>query len=70
MPASEAQRRATAKYVREKVVQKQVRFYPKDADLVEWVESIDEPFSAYVRRLIRDDMERGSCPPVTDCDQV
>ncbi len=58
MPASEAQRRATAKYVREKVVQKQVRFYPKDADLVEWIESIDEPFSAYVRRLIRDDMGR------------
>ena len=70
MPASEAQRRATAKYVREKVVQKQVRFYPKDADLVEWVESIDEPFSAYVRRLIRDDMKCGSRLPVTDCDQV
>lgn len=57
---SEAQKRATSKYVREKVVQKQVRFYPKDADLVEWVESMEEPFAAYIRRLIRDDMRRSS----------
>ena len=61
---SEAQKRATSKYVREKVVQKQVRFYPKDADLVEWVESTGEPFAAYVRRLIREDMGRSArrCP--------
>lgn len=64
MPASDAQRRAVARYIKDKVTQKQVRFYPKDADLVAWVESRDEPFAAYVRRLIREDMGRSDrrCP--------
>lgn len=55
--ATEAQKRAKAKYA-EKVVQKQVRFYPPDRDLVEWCECCGEPFATYVKRLIREDMQR------------
>lgn len=55
--ATEAQKRAKAKYA-EKVVQKQVRFYPPDHDLVEWCERCGEPFATYVKRLIREDMQR------------
>ena len=54
---TDAQRRAKAKYS-EKVVQKQVRFYPPDHDLVEWCDRCGEPFAGYVKRLIREDMER------------
>lgn len=59
--ATEAQKRAKARYA-EKVVQKQVRFYPPDQDLVDWCECCGEPFATYVKRLIREDMEsrRGS----------
>lgn len=55
--ASDAQRRAKDRYM-EKVVQKQVRFYPPDRDLVEWCGRCGEPFAGYVKRLIREDMER------------
>lgn len=55
--ATEAQKRAKEKYA-EKVVQKQVRFYPPDRDLVEWCDGCGEPFATYVKRLIREDMER------------
>lgn len=54
---SDAQKRANAKYL-EKAVQKQVRFYPPDLDLVEWCNRRNEPFATYVKRLIREDMER------------
>lgn len=30
-----------------------------EADLIEWVKSREEPFAAYVKRLIREDMEKG-----------
>lgn len=55
--ASEAQKRAKERYMG-KVVQKQVRFYPPDRDLVEWCDRCGEPFAGYVKRLIREDMER------------
>ena len=29
-----------------------------DADALAWLEHIDEPFAAYVKRLIREDMKR------------
>lgn len=57
MPASEAQRRANAKYVREKVRSLNVRFYPADADLWEHL-SAQPNKQGYVRDLIRADMER------------
>ena len=56
---SDAQKRANAKYL-EKAVQKQVRFYPPDLDLVEWCNRCGEPFATYVKRLIREDMEHNS----------
>lgn len=58
MSVSEAQKRASAKYVRENVTQKVVRFYPGDADILAYAER-QEAFATYVKRLIREDMERG-----------
>lgn len=55
--ASEAQKRAAAKYKRENVKTKLLRFFPKDADLLEWVEQQDGQ-NAYILGLIREDMER------------
>lgn len=56
--ASEAQRRANAKYNKNNVTRKVVPLYPTDADLKEWLEALDEPFATYVKRLIREDMAR------------
>lgn len=56
--ASEAQRRASAKYQKHNVTRKAVPLYPTDSDLKEWLESRDEPFATYVKRLIREDMAR------------
>lgn len=58
MALSEARKRANAKYNRLNAKQKVVRFYPPDYDLVEWCEASGEPFATYVKRLIREDMER------------
>jgi len=52
--ASEAQKRATAKYVKENVKQKVVRFYPADAELYEEVKDMSN-FGQYVKELIRRD---------------
>lgn len=55
---SDAQKRASAKYNKEKVKQVIVRFYPGEADLHEWLCS--QPNKAgYIKSLIRADMERG-----------
>lgn len=61
MPVSEAKLRAIKKYQREKVRQKSVKFFPADADLFAWVEERGkvEGVNAYIKRLIREDMERG-----------
>ena len=54
---TDAQRRATAKYKREKTKTKPVTFYPSDADILAWLES--QPNQAgYVKSIIRADMER------------
>ena len=56
MPASEAQKRANAKYRREKVKSTTVAFYPQDSDL--WEHLGRQPNKqAYIRALIRADME-------------
>ena len=57
MAASEAQKRATAKYMREKVRRKSLDFYGTDADIWEWLQSKDNA-QGYIKRLIREDMER------------
>lgn len=46
-------------YAREKLARKMVPFNREhDADALAWLEHIDEPFAAYVKRLIREDMKR------------
>lgn len=57
MPATDAQRRASAKYARNNVVQKVVKFYPTERDLLDYIER-QGAFATYVKRLIREDMER------------
>lgn len=60
MPISEAQKRAKAKY-REKTYCLQVTFFPKDEELLRRLEEIDaegEARASYVKRLIREDIER------------
>lgn len=57
MPASEAQKRANAKYRKNNVRQVVTRFYPADADLYEFVKAQPD-MSGYIKSLIRADMER------------
>ena len=55
--ASEAQKKANAKYRKEKMKQVVVAFSPKDADLYEWL--CAQPSKAgTIKRLLRDEMER------------
>ena len=54
---TEAQRRASLKYQKEKTKQIAVRFFPSDMDLYEHVKAQDG-VAAYIKRLIREDMER------------
>lgn len=54
---SEAQRKAQAKYQQEKVKKKLVRFFPKDQDLLEWLEQQPSQ-NAYILDLIRRDIEQ------------
>ena len=54
--ATDAQKRASAKYRREKVRQVGISFYPAEADLYEWVKA-QPNMSGYIKGLIRDDME-------------
>lgn len=57
MAESEAQRRATLKYRKEKTKQLAMRFYPDDMDL--WNHLDKQPNkAAYIKRLIREDMEK------------
>ena len=57
MPLTEAQKRANERYRKAHVQQRAVRFYPKDADILAWAMEQDT-FAGYVKRLIREDMER------------
>lgn len=56
MAMTEAQKRAHAKYQQEKVRKKLVRFFPKDQDILEWLEQQPSQ-NAYILGLIRADME-------------
>lgn len=57
MPASEAQKRASAKYNKEHMVQKVVRFSPNERDLLAHLEA-QPNMSGYIKSLIRADIER------------
>ena len=57
MAETDAQRRASAKYKREKTHQLAIRFFPADDAL--WRHLQEQPRKAeYVKRLIREDMAR------------
>ena len=54
---SESQKRASAKYNKEKMAQRVVRFSPREADLLAYLDA--QPNRAgYIKALIRADMER------------
>ncbi len=53
---TEAQRRASARYVKKSVRQVVVRFYPQDEELYGWVRS-QPRMGEYLRELVRRDME-------------
>lgn len=55
MARSDAQKRARAKYEKEKVKQVMVRFYPSENDILEFLESQDNK-AGYIKELIRNDM--------------
>lgn len=57
MAVSDAQKRATAKYVKERTHQFLVRFFPADEEL--WAHLQRQPRKAeYIKKLIREDMGR------------
>lgn len=48
-----------AEYAKKNLIQKILKFNLKtESDLIEWVESLETPFQTYVKRLIRDDMNK------------
>lgn len=48
-----------AEYVNANLIRKEAKFNRKtEPDLVEWVESLKTPYQTYVKRLIRDDMNK------------
>ena len=55
---SESAKKADQKYKAEKTTQMVVRFYPKDADILAHLQN-QESKQGYIKRLIREDMERG-----------
>lgn len=48
-----------AEYAKKNLIQKPLKFNSKtEPDLIEWVESLKTPYQTYVKRLIRDDMNK------------
>ena len=56
---TEAQKRASMKYFKNNITQKVIRFGVNDRDILAHLESQDN-MSGYIKRLIREDMERSS----------
>ena len=54
---SEAQKRATAKYHKEKMKQSIVTFSPKEKDILDYLDSQDNK-AGFIKELIRQSMER------------
>ena len=48
-----------AEYAKKNLIQKPVKFnFKTESDLIEWLESLKTPYQTYVKRLIRDDMNK------------
>lgn len=59
---NEAVKRAKIKY-RSKIKRLDIELYPTDYDIIEWLDSISEngePKATYIKRIIREDMQRRS----------
>lgn len=54
MAASEAQKRASAKYQREKTKQVNLKFSPNEMGMYEWLESQGGTMSGTIKALIRE----------------
>lgn len=54
---SDAQKRASAKYHKEKLTQRVVRFSPNEKDILEYLDSMPNR-AGYIKELIRADMEQ------------
>ena len=59
MASTEAQKRASAKYQREKTKQVNIKFSPNEMDMYWWLEGHEGTASGTVKDLIRKAMEEG-----------
>lgn len=57
METTDAQKKATAKWQKKNVTQRIVKFYPKDAELLKWLDTQPNK-NAYILGLIRADMRK------------
>lgn len=57
MTATEAQKRASAKYQREKTKQVNLKFSPNEIELYNWLKAQDIPASTVIKNLIRKEIE-------------
>lgn len=56
--STEAQKRASAKYQREKTKQVNLKFSPNEMDMYNWLQQQDAPLSSTIKRLIRQEMQK------------
>ncbi len=56
MVATEAQKRASAKYQREKTKQVNLKFSPNEMELYEWLQAQPGTMSGAIKQLIREKM--------------
>ena len=66
---TDAQRRATERYRKKSTKQIIVRFYPADMDVYEHLRAQDN-MAGYVKRLIREDMERTRAASAGEADSA
>lgn len=61
MAQTDAQKRAALAYKKKSVKQLNISLFPDDADLIEWLDGMPNK-AAYIRGLIRADMEANKRP--------
>ena len=56
---SEAQKRANARSDKKNTVGKYLKLIKStDADIISWLDSNQEPFNSYIKRIIREDIKK------------
>lgn len=58
MAATEAQKRASAKYQREKTKQVNIKFSPNEMELYRWLGAQDGTMSGTIKALVRAEMSK------------